>query len=207
MDHPVSDVLARMQRSGVRASIANSRPNDSTVALAATPLAAAAGVTVLPFVRPYRNRADYTGGFADASTHTLVLQQLAAGTAAGPYRGLGEFHLDDGANANRAVAATLMRLAQDTGLAVLAHVDDDAINLLVQHAPRTRLIWAHTGIGGARAGAAAAPPAADGRALVPARADRRQRPPEPRTEGLADRISGALPGQARQLDQRALERL
>ena len=148
-DHPVADVLARMQRSGVRAIVANSRPNDGTVALAATPLAAAAGVTVVPFVRLYRNRADYTGWFADASIHTMVLQQLAAGTAAGPYRGLGEFHLYDSANANGAVAAQLMRLAQDKGLAVLAHVDDDAIDLLMRHAPRARLIWAHTGIGGA----------------------------------------------------------
>jgi hypothetical protein len=148
-DHPAADVLARMQRSGVRAIVANSRPNDGTVALAATPLAAAAGVTVVPFVRLYRNRADYTGWFADASIHTMVLQQLAAGTAAGPYRGLGEFHLYDSANANGAVAAQLMRLAQDKGLAVLAHVDDDAIDLLMRHAPRARLIWAHTGIGGA----------------------------------------------------------
>ena len=150
-DHPVADVLARMQRSGVRAVVANSRPNDGTVALAATPLAAAAGVTVVPFVRLYRNRADYTGWFADASIHAMVLQQLAAGTAAGPYRGLGEFHLYHSANANGAVAAQLMRLAQDKGLAVLAHVDDDVIELLMRHAPRARLIWAHTDIGGAPA--------------------------------------------------------
>ena len=148
-DHPVSDVLARMQRSGVRAIVANSRPNDGTVALAATPLADAVGVTVVPFVRLYRNRADYTGWFADASIHAMVLQQLAAGTAAGPYRGLGEFHLYDSANANGPVAAKLMRLAQEKGLAVLAHVDDDAIDLLMRHAPSARLIWAHAGIGGA----------------------------------------------------------
>ncbi len=43
-----------MQRSGVRAIVANSRPNDGT--LARSPQAAAAGVTVVPFVRLYRNR-------------------------------------------------------------------------------------------------------------------------------------------------------
>ena len=147
--HPVADVLARMQRSGVRAIIANSRPNDGTIALAGAHEAPAAGVTVVPFVRLYRNRADYSGWFADETIYTMVQQQLAAGTAAGPYRGLGEFHLYDSANANAPVAARLMRLAQERGLAVLAHVDDDAIDLLMQHAPRTRLIWAHTGIGGA----------------------------------------------------------
>ncbi len=147
--HPVADVLARMQRSGVRAIIANSRPNDGTIALAGARELPAAGVTVVPFVRLYRNRADYSGWFADETIYTMVQQQLAAGTAAGPYRGLGEFHLYDSANANAPVAARLMRLAQERGLAVLAHVDDDAIDLLMQHAPRTRLIWAHTGIGGA----------------------------------------------------------
>ena len=32
--HPVDDALGRMQRSGVRAIIANSRPNDGTKSLA-----------------------------------------------------------------------------------------------------------------------------------------------------------------------------
>jgi hypothetical protein len=32
---------------------------------------------------------------------------------------------------------------------VLAHVDDAAIDLLFAHAPQARLVWAHTGIGGA----------------------------------------------------------
>ena len=147
-DHPVAEVLARLQRSGVRAIVANSRPNDGTVTLASGPQALAAGVTVVPFVRLYRNRADYTGWFADASIESMVQQQLAAGTPAGPYKGLGEFHLYASANANGPVAVRLMRLAQDKGLVVLAHVDDDAIDLLLRHAPRARLIWAHSGIGG-----------------------------------------------------------
>jgi hypothetical protein len=148
--HPLSDALARMQRSGVRAIIANSRPNDGTKSLAAAAAQTrAAGVTVVPFVRLYRNRADYSGWFNDESIHEMVIKELAQGTAAGPYRGLGEFHLYDSANANGPVARKLMRLAQERDLAVLAHVDDDAIDLLMAHAPNARLIWAHTGIGGA----------------------------------------------------------
>ena len=147
---PVDDVFARMQRAGVRAIIANSRPNDGTKTLATERAKArAAGVTVVPFVRLYRNRADYTGWFADESIHQMVLAELAAGTAAGPYRGLGEFHLYDSANANGPVARKLMQLAEARGLAVLGHVDDTAIDLLMAHAPSARLIWAHTGIGGA----------------------------------------------------------
>ncbi len=147
--HPLDDVLGRMQRSGVRAILANSRPNEGTLALAnAKAQAAAAGVQVVPFVRLYRNRADYSGWFNDPGIAAMVQAELAGGTAVGPYRGLGEFHLYDSANANGPVAAQLMKLAQSKGLAVLAHVDDNAIDLLMAHAPRARLIWAHTGIGG-----------------------------------------------------------
>ncbi len=148
--YPMADVLGRMQRSGVRAIVANSRPNDGTRALAtALDATRAAGVTVVPFVRLYRNRADYSGWFKDESIHTMVLQQLAAGTPSGPFRGIGEFHLYESANANGPVARKLMQLAQAKDLAVLAHVDDDAIDLLMAHAPDAKLIWAHTGIGGA----------------------------------------------------------
>lgn len=147
--HPLSDVLARMRRNGVQAIIANSRPNDGTKALAeAREQTRAAGVTVVPFIRLYRNRDDYNNWFRDESIYAMVQAEFARGTAAGPYRGLGEFHLYDSANANGPVAKKLMQFAQDKQLAVLAHVDDVAIDLLMAHAPQARLIWAHTGIGG-----------------------------------------------------------
>jgi hypothetical protein len=148
--HPLADVLARMQRNGVRAVVANSRPNDGTKTLAdAGVQTRAAGVTVVPFIRLYRNRADYDNWFRDETIYTMVQTEFARGTAAGPYRGIGEFHLYDSANANGPVAKKLMQFAQDKQLAVLAHVDDVAIDLLMAHAPNARLIWAHTGIGGA----------------------------------------------------------
>ena len=147
--HPLADVLGRLQRSGVRAVLANSRPNDGTRSLAtAQAQAAAAGVTIVPFVRLYRNRADYQGWFDDESIHAMVLQELERGTPAGPYRGLGEFHLYDSANADGRVARQLMQLAEQRELVVLAHCDDVAVERLLAHAPRARLIWAHTGIGG-----------------------------------------------------------
>lgn len=147
--HPLPDVLARMQRNGVRAVLANSRPNDGTKALAeAREQTQAAGVAVVPFIRLYRNRADYDNWFRDETIFTMVQTEFARGTAAGPYRGIGEFHLYDSANANGPVAKKLMQFAQKNQLAVLAHVDERAIDLLLAHAPDTRLIWAHTGIGG-----------------------------------------------------------
>ena len=147
--HNVPDVVARMNKSGVKAFIANSRPNAGTITLAASVEVKAAGIQVVPFIRLYRNRADYSGWFADESIYQMVLAEYAKGTASGAYKGIGEFHLYDSANANGEVAKKLMRFAQDKQLAVLAHVDDEAIDLLMAHAPQARLIWAHTGIGGA----------------------------------------------------------
>jgi hypothetical protein len=118
-----ADYTGPLLRNGVRAIIANSRPNDGTRSLAQAPQTREAGVTVVPFVRLYRNRADYTGWFRDESVYDLVQAELARGTAAGPYRGLGEFHVYESANANGPVARKLMALAEEKNLAVLAHVD------------------------------------------------------------------------------------
>lgn len=149
---PPAEALARMQRNGVRAIVGNSRPNDGTRTLAALRETREAGVTVVPFVRLYRNRADYNNWFRDESIHEMVLAELERGTASGPYRGIGEFHLYESANANGPVARKLMALAERRQLAVLAHVDDEAVDLLMANTPSqgrdTRLIWAHTGIGG-----------------------------------------------------------
>ena len=151
--HPPADVLARMQRNGVRAIVANSRPNDGTVLLASSPLARQAGVAVVPFLRLYRNRADYDSWFKDETIFTMVQTECAKGTPGGAFKGIGEFHLYDSANANGAVAKKLMAFAEEKSLAVLAHVDDVAIDLLMSNTPskgqRAKLIWAHTGIGGA----------------------------------------------------------
>ena len=150
--HPPADVLARMQKNGVRAIVANSRPNDGTQTLAALPQTKAAGITVVPFIRLYRNRADYDNWFRDETIYEMVQAEFArgvSGSQAGPYKGIGEFHLYDSANANGPVAKKLMVFAAKNKLAVLAHVDDAAIDLLMAHAPDARLIWAHTGIGGA----------------------------------------------------------
>lgn len=151
--YPPAEALARIQRNNVKAIIANSRPNAGTQTLAAARETRAAGVTVVPFVRLYRNRDDYTNWFRDETIYEMVQTELARGTASGPYRGLGEFHLYDSADANGPVAKKLIVLAEQRKLAVLAHVDDVAIDLLMANAPSKgqalRLIWAHTGIGGA----------------------------------------------------------
>ena len=154
--HPVADVLARIKRNGVKAVLANSRPNDGSKALLAA-TRGSADLTVVPFIRLYRNRADYDSWFRDESIYDMVLAEHAKGATIASsrveFRGIGEFHLYDSANANQPVAKKLMVFAEEKNLAVLAHVDDAAIDLLMANTPsqgqKLRLIWAHTGIGGA----------------------------------------------------------
>ncbi len=154
--HPISDILKRLQRNGVKAALANSRPNDGTKALALEKSKGAAGdLQIVPFIRLYRNRADYDSWFRDESIYDMVQAEFAKGTASGPYKGIGEFHLYASENANGPVAKKLMAFAEANNLAVLAHVDDAAIDLLMANAPskgqKLKLIWAHTSIGGAPA--------------------------------------------------------
>ena len=147
--YPTSIVLDLFAKNNVRAIVANSRPNDGSKLLASIVAAQKLStVNVVPFVRLYRNRADYSTWFADESIFEMVLAELKAGTAAGAFKGIGEFHLYDSQNANGPVAKKLMLLAQERKLVVLAHVDAAAIELLFKHAPNVTMIWAHTGIGG-----------------------------------------------------------
>jgi len=150
--HPLSDVLARMKRNGVRAIVANSRPNDGTKLLVTSAQMQQAGVTVVPFIRLYRNRADYDNWFRDESIYELVQSELSQGSGGGVYQGIGEFHLYDSINANGPVVKKLMVLAEEKKLAILAHVNDTALDLLMANTPskgqKTRMIWAHTGIDG-----------------------------------------------------------
>ena len=144
-------MLARIKKSGVKAIIANSRPNDGSKALV-NATRGSADLAVVPFIRLYRDRADYDSWFKDDTIYDMVVAEHARGATVAStrvdFRGIGEFHLYDSANANGPVAKKLMQFAAKNKLAILAHVDDTAIDLLMAHAPDARLIWAHTGIGG-----------------------------------------------------------
>ena len=83
--HPISDLMARIQRNGIKGVLANSRPNDGTKALVAEP--SKGDLQVVPFIRLYRNRADYDGWFRDETIYDMVLAEYARGTAGSPVGG------------------------------------------------------------------------------------------------------------------------
>jgi len=64
----------------------------------------------------------------------------------GYYRGVGEFHLSGKAAANDWVKKTV-DFAVGHDLYLHAHADDEALEILMGHNPRARVIWAHTGFG------------------------------------------------------------
>jgi hypothetical protein len=132
-------VLALFKEHRVTGILATSRPNDGTRALVA---AKADGLWVVPFIRPYRIRADIGSWFADPSIYELVQDEFKLGY----YRGIGEFHLSGRAAANEWVKKTV-DFAVINDLFLHAHADAEAVEILFAHNPKARIVWAHTGFG------------------------------------------------------------
>lgn len=121
----------------VRGILATSRPNDGTRALVE---AKADGLRVVPFLRPYRVRADIPTWFADPDIYALVETEFGRGY----YVGIGEFHIY-GDSAAGPWVKRLVDFAVARDLYLHAHADDRAIEHLFAHDARAKVIWAHTG--------------------------------------------------------------
>jgi len=135
----LDEVLALFKKHRVTGILATSRPNTGTHALVD---AKADGLQVVPFIRPYRVRADIGSWFSDPVIFDLVQEEFKRGY----YRGIGEFHLSGKAAENEWVKKTVdFAVAND--LYLHAHADDEAVEILMRHNPKARIIWAHTGFG------------------------------------------------------------
>jgi hypothetical protein len=133
----IDDVLALFRKHRITGILATSRPNTGTHALVAEK---ADGLWVVPFIRPYRIRADIGSWFNDPSIHDLVIEEYKRGG----YRGVGEFHLTGRAAATDWVSK-VVNFAVERDLYLHAHADAEAVDILFQHNPKSRIIWAHTG--------------------------------------------------------------
>ena len=137
--YSLDEVLALFKKHRVTGILATSRPNTGTHALMD---AKAEGLQVVPFIRPYRVRADIQTWFGDPFIFELVQEEFKRGY----YRGIGEFHLSGRAADTEWVKKTVdFAVAND--LYLHAHADDLAVEILMRHNPRARIIWAHTGFG------------------------------------------------------------
>jgi predicted TIM-barrel fold metal-dependent hydrolase len=141
--YPVADVLARFREAGVASILATSRPNDGTRALVSAAAASAAAPRVVAFVRPYRTDADRATWFNDPAIYRLIEAELARDV---DWRGIGEFHVF-GRDAGTEWVRKIVALAVERGLWLHAHCDDAALEILLAHDPRVRIVWAHSGFG------------------------------------------------------------
>jgi predicted TIM-barrel fold metal-dependent hydrolase len=131
------------RKNGVAGILANSRPNDGSRALyEAWRKNPALGVQVVPFIRVYRDRADY----GTWQNNREILAMIVAEEKRGYYRGIGEFHVH-GRDADTPVLKEIVDFSVAKGLVLHAHSDDEAIEILFRHNPKARVIWAHTGFG------------------------------------------------------------
>jgi hypothetical protein len=130
-------VLAILDRAGVRQALVSSTPDEGTLKLYH-----AAPQRIIPFLRPYRNRADMLTWHADPAVQRYVEERLASGV----YKGIGEFHLSTADQARAPVVKRFAELALQRQLFLHAHVDDATVTELLQLYPRVKILWAHAGM-------------------------------------------------------------
>jgi hypothetical protein len=135
--YPLDKVLEIFKRNGITGILATSRPNKGTHQLVD---AKAPGLWVVPFIRPYRVRADIQTWFDDPAIYELIQAEHKRGY----YRGVGEFHIYGNAAAGPLVKK-IVDFAVERDLYLHAHCDEPALLHLFAHNPRARIIWAHTG--------------------------------------------------------------
>jgi Amidohydrolase len=133
----LDQVLDIFRRNNVAGVIANSRPNKGTHELVN---AKAQGLLVVPFIRPYRTRADVSDWSTDPSIYELIESEYRRGY----FRGIGEFHIYGDAAARPLVKKTV-EFAAARDLYILAHCDEVALDILLGHHRGAKIIWAHTG--------------------------------------------------------------
>jgi hypothetical protein len=135
------EVLEVFRKNRVTGILATSRPNTGTHVLMDDKAKGKAGdLQVVPFIRPYRVRADIGSWFNDPVIFDLVQEEFKRGY----YRGVGEFHLT-GKAADTEMVKKTVDFAVVNNLYLHAHADDEAVEILMRHNPRAQIIWAHTG--------------------------------------------------------------
>ena len=136
-----AQILAILDRAGVRRALVSSTPDDGTLKLYE-----AAPQRIVPFLRPYRSREDMGSWHSDPAIQAYVEERLRRGV----YKGIGEFHLA-AAQVEAPVVQRCAELAARQQLFLHAHVDDVAMERLLQRYPQVRFLWAHAGMSGSAA--------------------------------------------------------
>jgi hypothetical protein len=130
-------VLAILDRAGIRRALVSSTPDDGTLKLYDK-----APERIVPFLRPYRSREDMLTWHSDPAVQAYVEERLKRGI----YQGIGEFHLVTAEQAEAPVVRRCAELAGRRQLFLHAHVDDATVEKLLQLYPEVKILWAHAGM-------------------------------------------------------------
>jgi hypothetical protein len=135
--YPLDKVLEIFRNNGVTGILATSRPNKGTHQVVE---AKPRGLWIVPFIRPYRARADIQTWFKDPAIFELIKDEYKRGY----YRGVGEFHIY-GNDAAGPLVKSIVDFAVERDLYLHAHCDEPALLHLFAHNPKAKIVWAHTG--------------------------------------------------------------
>ena len=134
--YPTEKALAKLDEAGIDRALVSSTPDQGTLNLYKL-----SPERIIPVLRPYRSAADRGNWYRDPE----VIEYLAKRLKLGVHRGIGEFHLY-GKQANTPQIRQLVNLAVEMNLFLHAHSDEKAIETLIAHNPRVRILWAHGGM-------------------------------------------------------------
>ena len=139
--YPPAAVLEIFRKNNVRGILATSRPNEGSALLMK---AAPESLVIVPFIRVYRDRADYGTWHKNPEIVAMIEREFADGAMKGKVRGIGEFHLY-GDEAKSKEFAQIVAFAQKHDLWLHAHSDEAALLYIFTLNPKAKVIWAHTG--------------------------------------------------------------
>jgi Tat protein secretion system quality control protein TatD with DNase activity len=143
-EYPPEKVLEIFARNNVRGILANSRPNEGSELLAAEIQSKHKAIEVVPFIRVYRDRADYGTWHKNPEIVAMIEREFTSGFFKGKVRGIGEFHIY-GDEAKSKEFAQIVAFAKKHDLWLHAHCDEAALGVIFQLNPKAKVIWAHTG--------------------------------------------------------------
>ncbi len=130
-------ILKILEVAGVERALISSTPDDGTLELYRTdPRRIALNL------RPYRTREDMSGWAKDQEVFNYISGRLKRGF----YKGVGEFHIFDPADAASPQIKALIRLAVERGIVLQIHSDSSSVETLLSHNKKLKVIWAHAGM-------------------------------------------------------------
>ncbi len=130
-------VVAALRAANVPRALVSSSPDDGTLKLVEQDAA-----RFVPILRPYRAGVTPGNWVQDPDTPSYIAERLRRGN----YRGLGEFHLFDEADAGAPHVSKLAAMAVERDIVLHVHGGAGPVRTLLANEPKLKILWAHAGM-------------------------------------------------------------